>query len=171
MVSVPARCGSCGFEFQPRAIEMSGGASVTIENCTTSCPRCGGTARFAEGTLRADDDKFRILSAPSVTREMLQRLDLLVEEVYRDPRRLERIGLEAEAIHRGFGSLFAPANWSPDVKAAVVAAMTALIVAKCSPSPTVNVSPRLIIEMPEPGKPDPPMGRYGNTPLPIRFSK
>ena len=138
----------------------------------TNCPRCGGTANLMDGTFSVEDDKFRILSAPSVTREMLVRLQLLLDEAEAHPSDLDRISKKAEAIHDGFGSLFNPADWSPNVKAAIIGAVAALMVAKCSGGTTViNVAPRLIIEMPEPRKPEPPMGRFGNTPLPIRILK
>ena len=173
MVSVPAHCSRCGLDFQPRAIVIQNGASnITMAGNTTNCPHCGAMATFMEGTFSVEDDRFKILSAPSVTREMLVRLQLLLDEADAHPSDLDRISKKAEAVHAGFGSLFNPADWSPNVKAAIIGAVAALMVAKCSGGTTViNVAPRLIIEMPEPRKPEPPIGRFGNNPLPIRFIK
>lgn len=170
MVSVPAHCTGCGLDFMPSTIGLTGGASITISNCVIDCPRCGATAHFADGTLRADGDKFRLLSGPNVTREMLLRLRLLVEEAERDPTRLDSVQKEAEAIHPGFGSLFSPTSWSPEVKAALVTAMAAVVLAKCSPSPTINVTPRLIIEIPSPRHTAPRRDPFSIRPLPIRFA-
>ncbi|MFZ1106523.1 MAG: hypothetical protein WAN86_27290, partial [Hyphomicrobiaceae bacterium] len=163
-------CDHCGFDFQPPAINIGGGR-ITLSNNITNCPRCGGVARFVDGTFQVENGKFRILFASTVTREMLTRLQLLVEEADRDPTQLDNLRAKAEAIHSGFGALFTPANWSPEVKAAVIAAMTAFAVTKCSPSPTVEVAPRIIIEMPTREKTEPPSGVHARTPLPIKFSK
>lgn len=169
MAFVPARCESCGLEFQPRATSVTGGGSVIMSNNRTNCPRCSGVTHFVDGAFKEQDGKFRVLSASTVTREMLARLQLLVEEVERDPTKLVSAKARADEIHQGFGSLFSAASWSPEVKAAVIAAMTALIVSKCSPSPTINVQPRLIIEMPVEPVPEPRIEPYGYKPLSIKI--
>jgi len=172
VVLVPAHCNACGLDFQPRAIAVANGATnITFTGNRTNCPRCGGVAQLMDGTFSVKDDRFEILSAPSVTREMLARLQLLIDEAEAHPSNLDAVRQKAEAIHAGFGALFGVKDWSPNVKAALIAAVTAVLVAKCSGGGTtvINVAPRLIIEMPEQRKPEPPIGRFGSNPLPIRF--
>ncbi|MGE0848889.1 MAG: hypothetical protein AB7O44_04595 [Hyphomicrobiaceae bacterium] len=120
----------------------------------------------------ARGDKFEILSAPSVTREILAHLQLLIDEAEAHPSQLGEIGQKAEALHPGLGRLFDPREWSPEVKAAPIAAVVAFAAAKCSGRGTtvINVAPRLVIEMPEKSAPEAPR-KFDFGPLPIRFKR
>jgi hypothetical protein len=152
-------------------IGVADGLSVTLSNVGTICPRCGGPAHFAEGTLRVESGKFRVLNAPTVTREMLLRLKLLAEEAERRPSKIAALQKRAEKLHPGFGELFAPGGWSPEVKAAIIIAIGAVAAAKLSPSPTVVVAPRLVIETSSPKRQGSPDDNSGRRPLPISRPK
>jgi hypothetical protein len=171
MVSIPARCDACGYEFRPPFVEVAGGGTVVIgEGCSTPCPRCGGIARFPEGQFTEENNKLRVLNASDVTREMLVRLSLLLEEAAQNPDNLRSIQERAEAIHSGFGSLFAPASWSPEIKGALIGAITTLLATQCSAPTTVNISNYTTIQIPESRKVRPSHpSDFGS--LPIVFRK
>ncbi len=172
MVLVPAHCDACGLDFQPRAISLGPGArNITLVGNLTNCPRCGGIARFIEGEFNVKDGKFEVLSASDVTREMLVRLQLLIDEAEAHPSRLDEIKQKAEAVHAGFGGLFNPLEWSPEVKAALIAAVAAAMVARCAGGGTtvINVAPKIIIEAPDKRTPQPPLREEaGGSPAPKR---
>lgn len=60
MNSIPAVCSNCGFTF-PSPISLGSSRNSSVTNCSTNCPRCGGSARVldsftdSEGQLHIRD--------------------------------------------------------------------------------------------------------------------
>lgn len=82
--TVPARCRSCGFVLEDTGIVMDSGASATFVGNRINCPRCGGWADLVDGSLEATKTGFVLHDGPEWSRELLERLRLVLPRVLKE---------------------------------------------------------------------------------------
>jgi hypothetical protein len=128
MATVPAACMTCGAVFWMR-LPFGGASVVELRSNVTNCPICGGWAQIADGLFQFTRDGLAVISAPDVTHQMLAALHGLLHRAYEQDLPVEEIKRQAEAISPGFGRLFDPTTWSPEVKSAVIGALAAVLIA------------------------------------------
>jgi len=71
--SIPAYCPTCKNLFNNSAFALGAGASVTIVNCTTNCPK-GHTAHFLDGSYSLQDSVLALATDSPETLDILRRL-------------------------------------------------------------------------------------------------
>lgn len=128
MVSIPARCTRCGFTFQPRGgISISNSTDVTFSGNTTNCPRCGGVARFIDGTFDVVDEAIRMKSGPSWSWTVVETLRLGLREI-QDQRPDDPVAA-VEAINPRVGGLLRKATkgWTRDQIFGLIAMLLAAL--------------------------------------------
>ena len=128
---------------------MSGGASVTIENCVTNC-ECGRTCEILPGTYIAVRNQLRFLAASSISAEALKALRGIIEQLRDDTISTRAAEQQAEAIAPGGGRFvrFFEGLSNKDrreICIALIGAVAAILVAKCS-SPTINNENKIVVQ-------------------------
>ena len=69
MTVVKARCLSCGYKFtSSNLINVDATSRITISNVTTSCPRCGKTAKTQDGVYGAIGRILDVVTAPGTSK-------------------------------------------------------------------------------------------------------
>src|SRR5687768_4280941 len=92
MAGPPCICRNCGLVFATGMISLDPGVSgVTIENCSVSCPRCGGDAEIGDGTYSAVGDVLKLDSGPPSTRKMIEELGLIAERARHEKLTAEEV--------------------------------------------------------------------------------
>lgn len=81
MAGPPCKCTKCGLVFSAPLIEIGPNvAGVTFENCSVSCPQCGGIARVGDGTYNAVGDALSLMAGPPSTKTLLDELMRIADE-------------------------------------------------------------------------------------------
>ncbi len=79
-MSIPATCRSCGLTFATPHL-FGGSGAVTLINCGTNCPRCGGEADIQSGTYQLVENVVTAFSRASVGRETVFRFGEVAKQV------------------------------------------------------------------------------------------
>lgn len=108
MATVPAYCPSCGLTFAPRLINIAGSASVTLSNNFTNCPRCGGMAKFVDGTLSEKGGRLVAKNAPPLTHAILESLNRILDEARTSASSSEQLLKEIEQASPPIAAILKP---------------------------------------------------------------
>lgn len=119
------------------------GASVTLVDVGTDCPRCGAMVQIVPGTYEVVGDRLSLLLDSSIAPDALKAIGALVERVQRQEIDLDDARRAAEKIAPAAGRLFDIANWSDQAKAtlyaSIIGAVAVIAAAKLSGgSTTIN---------------------------------
>lgn len=77
---LPVYCERCNVILPiPMYVSISGGASVTIQGCTSHCPRCGGVAAILQGVYTALSDTAVAITSGKVSPGDVRRLVAILE--------------------------------------------------------------------------------------------
>lgn len=151
MRALPAACAKCGAVFWA-PMPFVGVGTYHLGSNVTNCPvpGCGGWADIADGIFEFTRHGVAVISAPHVTVEMLRALRAVLRDAYAQDLPVEEVRQRAEFINPTFGSLFDPATWRPEIKVALIGALTTIIVALISSrdqsvTVNVNIDPKAII--------------------------
>lgn len=79
MPLIPAYCPKCRITFTPNAIFLGEGSSLVLGGGTTNCPKCGGRAQMASGTLSVVDGTLKAKNAPTWVNDVLERMRELAD--------------------------------------------------------------------------------------------
>ena len=103
---IPVYCANCGALFSSRALDFRGSIrNLQIRNCREDCPFCGQMAQIVDGVFHVADGVLSIVSAPSVTKQMLAALEAVVTKAYREKQPSEELAKEVEKIDPTFGDV------------------------------------------------------------------
>jgi hypothetical protein len=153
-----AYCRQHGF-FPASAFAFAVGAKVNISGCSTSCPKCGTPSEIVPGAYDASLQTINVLVDPSISNDALAALRKLINRVETGEITPAQATVEAKKISPKLGGMFDPSTWSPEVKAAAIAAIAYLLgqASGCGDAPVVKIYPPAIEEPAHRAKPD---GRY-----------
>jgi hypothetical protein len=68
-----------------------------------SCPFCGGMAHIADGVFNVANNVLSVVSAPSVTKQMLAAFERAIQVAYANKTAPEQLAKEVEKIDPSFG--------------------------------------------------------------------
>ena len=103
---IPASCPSCGAIFPSRLIAVSGNVKdLTLSGNKETCPFCGQLADTVEGVFDMADGIIEIVSAPHITKQMLDALAAAVKNAYGDKTDPSDLAKEEDAIDPTLGTL------------------------------------------------------------------
>ncbi len=156
MPSMLAYCPTCKLLFEaPRLFGVTGpaAATITLQNVRMACPN-GHEARLLDGTYQLFADSLRLISGPPFTREMFERVIMIVAES-KESDSPRDIAKRAGDIDPRLGEIVknVSGNATPKSgtlwKATAIAILTALAATKCSVHVNLDVN-KLIDEMSKP---------------------
>ena len=76
MAGPPCKCSTCGLVFETGLVEIEDGVlGSTFQNCSVSCPRCGGLAKIGDGTYDSVGEVLKLVSGPSDTFTLVAELE------------------------------------------------------------------------------------------------
>src|ERR1700693_2939302 len=101
---VPAYCPDCGVLSAVPGI-FGGSGAVTLSNCFTTCPQCGGTANMLDGTFAIEGNAFTLLSGPKFTADALRVLSGIIERAARKGITPEELEKQVSEIDEDFGNI------------------------------------------------------------------
>lgn len=105
-VQIPALCPSCGALFASRAFNVSGNVkNLTLSSNKETCPFCGGLADIADGVFDVAGNVLSVVSAPSITKQMLAAFSAAVKKAYEEKKPPEELAKEVEKIDPSFGEI------------------------------------------------------------------
>ncbi len=96
--TIPSHCPSCGAVFASRAYSFENVSGLTLSNNTEPCPNCEGTAYLADGVFDIAGDVVTIISAPKLTKDLLQKLGVAVQNAYKDKSKVPELLELADSI-------------------------------------------------------------------------
>ena len=125
------------------------GTTASFIGSVTNCPnpKCSHKCEIIPGVYDTTADGLNVLIDPSITPEALGEIRRIAERLQQGEISVPQAKAEAEKISPKAGQLFDIANWPPQAKATLYAAIigaTAIIAAArmaSSPDPTVIVQP------------------------------
>jgi len=104
MAFIPSHCQACGAIFPSRMISIEGNVkNLQLSNNSETCPNCGGRAYLAEGIFDIANDVISIIKAPTLTKEMMQKLGVAVIDAYKNPAKTDQLQSVAESIDPELG--------------------------------------------------------------------
>lgn len=143
----PAFCPEHGL-FPAIEVELHGETkNIKFEGICVKCPECGHMSEIIPGMYDTTLDDLNILIDRSITPEALGEIRRIAKRLQQGEISVPQAKAEAEKISPKAGQLFDIANWPPQAKATLYAAIigaTAIIAAArmaSSPDPTVIVQP------------------------------
>ena len=85
MVGPPSYCPTCGNLFESCLINIGPNVTgITFQNVGVQCPRCGAMARIADGTYDSVSDTLELVSGPSSSRAIIEKLRELAAKSRRE---------------------------------------------------------------------------------------
>ena len=94
-----AVCPNCKSIFEARGIVIQNASNVTLSNNTTRCRNCGAKAQYLDGTFNFDSNGIMtVLSAPQFTKDILNRIKTLVEDVQNERITPEEFHEEVDSL-------------------------------------------------------------------------
>lgn len=149
-----AYCRTCGVVFESTMIGARG--LLTLENMATMCPK-GHWAQFLDGTFDFIDDTVRLVSGPTFTREVFEKVLKLVVESPPEVTARE-IAEKATEVHPQAGTLVEKISGGDLTKRGAAWKATAVLVLltalhKCSTSVSVHVDVNKLIDQMSGGSP------------------
>lgn len=140
MATIPAHCTSCGAIFSSRAISIEGSVhNLTLCNNSETCPCCGGRAFLAEGVFNIANDVISVISAPTITLEMLKRLGVAVQEAYKDSNKVSQLNEVAASIDPEIAKVVSTIT-SSNKLATVGLFLLAMAIKSCSVDVSIDVN-------------------------------
>lgn len=105
-VPIPALCSSCGTLFASRVLRIQNGVkNTTLLGNKETCPKCGKLANIADGIFDVANNILSIVTAPNITREMLEALGGVVKKAYEQKKSSEELENEIKKIDPSFGGI------------------------------------------------------------------
>lgn len=127
---IPASCPNCGAIWQSVLTDVvSNFAGYELSSNSEQCPACGAIGQTADGVFQVIAGAISILSGPSVTYEKLLILKNVLAEERKNLSNPQELRQKVEQIDSTFSALFDVKSWSPSVKASIITAIGAVIVA------------------------------------------
>jgi hypothetical protein len=132
-VLIPSLCTSCGSIFASRLFNISGNIkNIVLSNNQETCPHCGGIAHLSDGVFTVAEGALSIISAPELTKVMLNTLMVQVQKAYKKKTSAEELANTVEEIDPGLAKIIRTLGGSNNVNYVAVLLIILMALKSCS---------------------------------------
>lgn len=102
MAGIPAHCDRCG-TFESNAISVNNASTIRFVGSATNCPRCGGVARFLDGTWTERGGNIELVDGPSSSKALFLAFRQMVRQAEKGKLTPQEVQKKAAELDEGIG--------------------------------------------------------------------